>query len=309
MTATSLPLPAGGPESVSPDLYRYDDFRAFLRDAFAYLKQQTPSTTHRSFAQAAGIANVGYLHDVILGKRALSRNQCLKIASAFDLKEAEIDFLWLLAQFGQAKKADDRQRLYDAIRMRRGRSRFARLSPERVKYYQDGLHPLVRCALEVIDFRGDYEALGRFLEPPLPPATVRKLVDDLLEWGLARRQPDGRIKVTETFVEPPPTLGAMVRRLNREWIIQAAEAPFRFAPGDRHVSTLLLMVSDEARDRIRDRLESFRKEILEMVAADQGPRSIMQLSLQYFPKSRRKLMRQGDSSRTRLPRATGGGQG
>lgn len=288
MTAPRPSVSDGSVAAAAPDLYRYDDFRAFLRDAFEARKRTDPATTHRSFAKAAGIANVGYLHDVIIGKRALSRNQCLKIARALQLKEAETDFLWLLAQFGQAKKADDRQRLYDAIRVRRGRSRFARLSPERVKYYQDGLHPLVRCALEVTDFRGDYEALGRFLEPPLPPATVRKLVDDLLEWGLARRTPEGRIKVTETFVEPPPTLGAMVRRLNREWILQAAEAPFRFAPGERHVSTLLLMVSDETRERIRERVEAFRKEILEMVAADKAPRSVMQLSLQYFPKSRRR---------------------
>ena len=269
-----------------PNVYQYEDFRAFLRAAFESKKAEDPEYSHRKFAQAAGIANPGYLLDVIIGKRTLSHNQALKMAPIFGLNESETDFFLLLSEFGQSKKDSERHELYHELQTRRNRSRFARLSPSLVKYYQDYHYSLVRCAVESMDFRGDAEALGKFLDPPLAPALARKYVQDLEEWHLIARGEDGRYHVTEKFVEPPPTLSAMVRRLNRDWILQAAEAPFKFGPADRHVSTLLLTVSEETRKQLLKKVEAFRKEVLDLVEADTNPETILQLSIQLFPKSR-----------------------
>jgi uncharacterized protein (TIGR02147 family) len=52
-----------------PNVYQYDDFRVFLRDAFEAKKVAEPGYSHRKFAAAAGIANPGYLLDVTLRKR------------------------------------------------------------------------------------------------------------------------------------------------------------------------------------------------------------------------------------------------
>ncbi len=276
------PLPAA-----RPNVYQYDDFRAFLRDAFAFKKGEDPEYSHRKFARAAGIANPGYLLDVILGKRPLSRNQAAKMAPVFGLNEAEAEFFFRLAEFGQSKKDAERQELYHDLLLRRNRSRFARLSPSLVKYYQDYRYALVRCAVEALDFRGDYEALGKFLDPQVAPAVARKCVQELEAWGLIVKDESGRYRVTQKFVEPPPTLSAMVRRLNREWILQAAEVPFKFGPEDRHVSALLLMVSETTRRQLMAKVEQFRKEVLDLVEKDEHPETILQLSVQLFPKSRR----------------------
>lgn len=275
------------PESsaASPDIYGYDDFRVYLKDAFAAKKAADPAYSYRKFAKAAGILNPGYLLDVILGKRTLSAAMLVKIASAFGLSDGEREFLSLLADFGQTKKDDERQTLYAEILYRRNRSRFARISPSLAKYYQDYRYPLIRCAIEASGYCGNAEALGKWLDPPLPPAMIRKIVADLVAWKLVRRLPSGQYEVTSHFVEPPSTLGAMVRRLNREWILHGAEAPFKFPPAKRHISTLLLMVSDTTRQKIHARVEAFRKEILEMVEHDKDPATVMQLSLQYFPRT------------------------
>jgi uncharacterized protein (TIGR02147 family) len=278
-----------GPEGTAPDVYRYDDFRLFLKDRFQHRKDRDPEYSYRKFAREADISNPGYLLDVIIGKRSLSRNAAGKTARAFGLSEAETEFFLLLVDFGQEKKEAERQAFYQEILYRRNRSRFARVSPHLVKYYQDFHYPLVRCALEAFEFRGDYEALGARFDPPIAPAALKRYVRDLCEWGLAVQGPDGIYRVTGHFVEPPPTLGAMVRRLNREWILQAAEAPFKFRPEDRHVSTMMLMVSEGARKAIREKIERFRQEVLDLVDKDaESASGIMQLSLQYFPKTKRR---------------------
>jgi uncharacterized protein (TIGR02147 family) len=286
-----METPKSEPEDneATPNVYRYDDFRLFLKDCFQARKDREPDYSYRRFAAEAGISNPGYLLDVIIGKRSLSRNAAVKMAKAFGLGEAETEFFHLLADFGQSKKEAERQAVYQEILYRRNRSRFARVSPQLVKYYQDFHYPLVRCALEAFDFRGDYEALGGAFDPPIAPAALKRYVRDLCEWKLAAQGADGRYRVTERFVEPPATMASLVRRLNREWILQAADAPFKFRPEDRHVSTLLLMVSESARKALREKIERFRQEVLDVVEKDAEPASgIMQLSLQYFPKTKRR---------------------
>lgn len=276
-------------ESGPPNIYRYDDFRVFLKEAFQYRKDQDAEYSYRKFAKDAGIANPGYLLDVIVGKRTLSDNAVKKTASAFELNEAEREFFRLLVDFGQSKRDVERQEIYGDILYRRNRSRFARLSPSLVKYYQDFHYPLVYSALHAIEFSGDYDAFGGVFDPAIAPAALKKYVRDLCEWDLVKQGPDGRYAVTEAFVEPPATMGALVRRLNREWILQAAESLFRHGPEDRHVSTLLLSVSEETRVRLKDEIERFRREVLDLVAKDKGkPSGLMQLSLQYFPKTKKR---------------------
>jgi uncharacterized protein (TIGR02147 family) len=282
MTAATPPKPV---TLSPPNIYTYDDFRGFLKDAFAAKKAAEPRYSYRKFAKDAGILNQGYLLDVIQGKRALSVVMLERMAQAFGLNEGETEFLKLLTDFGQAKKDDERQEFYQEVLHRRNRSRFARLSPSLTKYYQDYRYPLVRCAIEALDYRGNAEALGKWLEPALPPAVVKKMVADLVEWDLVKLDSSGRYQVTSRFVEPPPTMGAMVRRLNREWILHAAEAPFRFPPQKRHVSTLLLMVSESTKQALHQKIEAFRKEVLELVEQDKNPEGVMQLSLQFFPRT------------------------
>lgn len=281
--------PPSEEESGPPNVYRYDDFRAFLKDTFAWKKTEDGDYSYRRFAKEAGISNPGYLLDVILGKRSLSDNAVAKTAMAFGLNEAEGEFFKLLVDFGQSKKDAQRQDIYQEILFRRNRSRFARVSPHLVKYYQDYHYPLVYSALHAFEFRGDYEAFAGAFDPPIPPAALKKYIRELCEWELVKQDPDGRYRVTESFVEPPTTMGALVRRLNREWILQAAESLFRFNAEERHVSTLLLSVSGEARKRLHGEIERFRREVLEIVSGDSGkPESLMQLSIQYFPKTKKR---------------------
>ena len=273
----------------APNIYQYDDFRSYLKDCFQFRKDKDSDYSYRKFAREANISNPGYLLDVILGKRTLSDNAADKTIKAFALEDAEADFFRLLVEFGQSKKEIERQKTYQEILYRRNRSRFARLSPSLVKYYQDFHYPLVRCAIEGFDFRGDYEALGNVFDPPIAPVALKKYIRDLCEWDLIRQEPNGQYKVTQSFVEPPATMGAMVRRLNREWILQAADSPFRYPPTERHVSTMLLMVGEETRKLLREKIERFRQEVLEVVEKDkEQAKGIMQLSLQYFPKTKKR---------------------
>jgi uncharacterized protein (TIGR02147 family) len=271
-------------------IYRYDDYRLFLKDRFESRRTDDPSYSHRKFARLAGFSNPGFLNDVIKGRRKLSADATEKMIKGFGLNPNEADFFRLLVGYGQAKRAEDKQDLYKKITGRRNRSAFSKLNPALSRYYQDYRYPLLRSAVMAMEFTGNYEDLGQFVTPPIPEAQVKKYIRDLCEWGLLRQGSDGRYEVTERFVEPPDTLREQVRQLNREWIAHALDALMKLPPDKRNMSTMLVHVSDKAAKEINDRIEKVRDDIWKLVDDDPGQASrLMQLNIQYFPRSRRKV--------------------
>ncbi len=278
---------------MSPDIYQYDDFRAFLKECFEAKVRESVAAggkkySQRQFARDAGFANPGYLNDVIKGFKPLSANAIDKMSVVFGLKAHETEFLKLLTEYGQSRSAGKKDELYKQIRSRRNRSKFTRLNPALSKYYQDVRYSLVRGAIEVLDFRGDYEALAAFLDPPVPVAIVKAVVRDLCEWGLVEQGADGRYRTTRSIVEPSSTLVGMSRAMNSEWLALAREALHRVPKEERHVSTMIVNISDALHAEILERVERFREEIFKRVEADQGPRRIQQLTIAYVPRSRGK---------------------
>ena len=271
------------------NIYAYDDFRLFLNDRYEALKRSDPDCSARNFARKAGFSNPGFLNDVIKGRRTLSKEACRKLSAAFSLADYEAEFFDLLVGYGQAKKDALRQELYKKILSRRNRSAFVKLHPALSRYYQDFRYPLIYNALMSCDFRGDFDGLSDFIYPSIPAADIKDRLDDLLTWGLVIRRESGRYTVTQRFVEPPATLMEQVKQLNREWILQAAEALMKLPSEKRHMSTMLLSTTPAACRKIAEKIEQFRQEVWKIVRDEPNdPSCIMQHNLQYFPWSRKK---------------------
>jgi uncharacterized protein (TIGR02147 family) len=290
------------------DVYQYEDFRKFLEDSFEEkrktllegkgeldLKGDQNHTgkplgakekyTHRKLAAEAGFTNPGYFNDVVKGRRTLSETAAEKLISVFDLKTSEADYFRLLVSYGQSKRPVERQELYEQMLFRRNRSSFVRLNPVNSKYYQDYHYPLIRSAIQVYDFRGNYEDLAKFIRPSIPVATLKKCIRELCEWGLLTQEANGRYRPAFKNQEPAASLGDLVKRLNREWVVQAADALFAFSKEERHISSGLLTLSRETYLEIQKRIEKFREEIFDLAKREEKPDRVMQFNIQYFPRT------------------------
>lgn len=268
------------------EIYHYEDYREFLKDCFLERKKREPDFTHRKLAQAGGIANPGFFNEVVKGRRKLTEDAAAKLCRAFDLKDNETEFFQLLVAHNQSGDPEEKEDLFRKMGFRRSRSAFARTHPAAIRYYQDSSYALVRSALQILDFRGEYERLARFLRPPLPVPLVKRCVRDLCDWGLVKQGRDGRYAVTSAYLEPGPGMTEALKRLHREWIQQAAATIDEYSPAERHVSSAMIGVSDRVFHDILRRIEEFRHELLEMVKKDtHPPERLVQVNVQAFPKS------------------------
>src|SRR5215216_1225781 len=79
--------------AMTPDIYQFDDFRAFLRECFEAKVRAEGKYSQRQFAREAGFSNPGYYNDVLKGFKPLSENAVEKMARVFGLKSNETEFL------------------------------------------------------------------------------------------------------------------------------------------------------------------------------------------------------------------------
>jgi uncharacterized protein (TIGR02147 family) len=267
------------------DIYRYDDFRIFLRDSYEERMRADPGYSYRQFAKAAGFTNPGFLNDVIKGRRKLSRDATQKMAAVFGLTTNEAAYFELLVNYGQSRDETKRADAYKQILSRRNRSAFTRLDPLHARYYQDFRYPLVRCAIEASAFSGDYDRLAAYIDPPLQAAVVKKIVRDLCDWGLVEQTSDGRYLLQQKMIEPPETLRHLVRELNGEWIKHGYVALRRLPPEKRDISTLLVGISEVNFKIIQEKINALRDEIFTIARNDTNPQTVMQLNIQLFPRT------------------------
>lgn len=268
------------------EVYYYEDYRQFLLDSFNERRGKDPSFTHRKLADAGGIANPGFFNEVVKGRRNLTADAAEKFCRAFSLKDSEGEYFKLLVAHNQCQDPEEKEDIFRRMYFRRGRSSFARLHPAAIRYYQDSSYALVRAALQVMDFRGEYERLARFLKPPLPVPLIKKCVRELCEWGLVKQGRDGRYVPTNAFLEPGPGMGEALKRLHRDWIQQALVSLDAYSGAERHVSSALIGVSEKTYQEILRKVEAFRHELLEVVKKDTEKRArLVQVNIQAFPKS------------------------
>ena len=83
-----------------PLIYAYLDYRNFLKDLFAFKKQESASFSFRNFSRLAGLKSSNFLKLVMDGKRNLSPQSIHQVAKAFKLSKGEADFFETLVFLG-----------------------------------------------------------------------------------------------------------------------------------------------------------------------------------------------------------------
>lgn len=270
------------------DIYQYEDYRTVLSLLYNQAKEEKEFSC-RKFAKKAGFSNPAYINDVIKGKRNLSKNALNKILQIFPLSKSEGEYFTLLVNFAHSKKASEKESIYKAILFRRSHSSFVKLNPAMSKYYSDFRYALIRCAIMTLHTVHSPSDIAQFIRIPIPLNTIKKYLKDLLEWNLLTQKEDHRYETTGSFVEPSPQLLEQLKVVNKQWIDIAADAQINLPKEERYISSMLLSVSEETRQKIENKLLNMRNEIWELVKEDtQQSDNMILLNTQLIPMSQKK---------------------
>lgn len=268
-----------------PDLFAYDNYRRYLRDYYQERKAKEKKFSHRYLARKLGYGSSGAIADILAGRKNMTPSSALRMARSLGFTRPEEEFFLHLVAFNQAGSLEERNLHYAKI-LTMARLKLDVISPEKYEYFSKWYLAALRELLYFHPCKGDFKALGRKLDPPIPALAARKGVELLEKLGLVERDPQGYYRQTAGMLSTPE-IGASLHIDN----FQAATLKLALESLDRHprerrdFSTLTLTLSETSFDQARTALKAVRQCLLGLAEKDAKVDRVYQLNIQLFPLS------------------------
>lgn len=283
------PRAVGYPESVSdtpPEVFRYLDYRAYLRDFYEHKKAGPRSFSYRAFSRRAGLKSPNYLKLVMDGDRNLTASMAGNFADGCGLTgESKAYFIDLVA-FNQAQTGPERTSAYDRLKSHRRYRSVQRLELAHAAYHASWYIPAIRELACRADFQAEASWVVARLRPRITQSQAERGLRILRELSMLIQNDDGRWVQAEALVSTgPETAGVHIGNYHRMMMRQAAAAIDEFPPPQRDISSLTLCLGADKLADVKARIVRFRRELLELSVEDESPQQVVQINFQLFPLS------------------------
>jgi len=274
----------------SLDVFAYLDYRAFLRDHYLERKAKGRSFSYRAFSRRAGLRSPNYLKLVIDGDRNLTVSMASSFAKACGLEGDRISYFQDLVAFNHAKTVAERDAAYARLTGFRRYRAIHRLELRHGAYHATWYLPAIRELASRSDFRADARWIARTLVPAITAAQATRALKTLHELGLLVRDKAGRVKPGEAALV---STGAEAQDLHiakyhLSMLERAGESMDLFGSAERDISSLTLCLGADGLARVKQRIQRFRRELLELSELEDDPEQVVQINFQAFPLSRRR---------------------
>lgn len=267
-----------------PLIFEYLDYRQYLRDAAAAMKEDDSSFTFRRIADATGIDS-GYVAKIFQNERHISAKLVEPFIALFALPAADAAYFRELFLFCKARNHKEKDGHFKALISMNSTGRGV-LSADQYELFAHWYNLAVRECLSFFSFTGDYAALGKCLSPRISPAQSRAAIRILEKLRLIEQDAAGVwIKINPVWTTGEDTRSLAVINYQKALLDMTKDAYDRVAPENRHMSTLTLSCSQAEYDDIVSDIQALRAKLLKAAADCPAPDRVIHCGFSVFPLS------------------------
>jgi uncharacterized protein (TIGR02147 family) len=266
-------------------IFEYIDFRKYLNDYYLFHKKHSNFFSYRYFSQKAGFSSHNVLKFVILGSRNISQSSIDKFAKALNLSEKESAYFRLIVLFGQTKNEAEKNLLFKEIFSYRKVSEAKKVDKLNYRMYSDWHTVAIREIIGLKDFKEDHALIARTLSPSVRPHQVKNSIKLLLDLGLIRRDPDGKLVQSDPIIKTETEVASLsISNYTGAMIEHAASALHDVDPSRREISAMTVAISKNMVQMIKQKIQGFKDELLSDIVHDTTPsEEVYQINFQLFP--------------------------
>ena len=272
------------------NIFEYLDYRTFLTDFIEAKKKDNPHFSVRMVASHLG-CNPGFFIRVLKGTRNLSTRYFLKVGEFLKLNAKQKHYFELLVDFNQAKKQVEKDHYFKQLDIFRT-SRVKETSVGQHALYSQWYITVLRELINILPCKSaaeeTFSLIAKHMEPRISPDQVRAALATLDNMGLLKRKKDGTLSVADRFITSGIDVPqVVVNRVLLQFMDLAKLAVDRFSRKERSLSTLTFSVSEKGFEKIREKLDQYRRDILSIVnEEDEEIDRVYHLNMHLFPVTR-----------------------
>lgn len=266
--------------STMVSVFSYLEYRDFLKVHFEEQKEKHAFYSYRYISGKTGI-DPSYYVKVLNKQKHVSEKKLEPLLDHLDLNGRERDYFSTLVQYNRSKSSELTKELFAKL-MSLKKSAGAHISDYR--YFAEWYTIPTRELLNHYDFDGDYKALAKQFHPPITERQARNAIRTLTELEMVSEDENGFLRPSEALLTTGDQWRSdAIRKFQRQMISLAGESIERFPKEERDISTVTVSTSQKCMEAVRERLAQARREILEMIAAEDDVDGVYQINLQVFP--------------------------
>ena len=172
-------------------IFKYNNYRHYIRDFYLEKKRTTGYFTYRYFAKRAEFASPVFIQQVINKKANLSDKSIVKLIRAMDLSESESDYFQYLVWFNQAKTAEKKHSFLEKLRALNQQFSAEVLETDKYDFYSKWYYSVLREIAPNCNVSDNFEALGALVVPPLKKRETKKAIKLLEQLELLQKAYSG----------------------------------------------------------------------------------------------------------------------
>lgn len=265
-----------------PDIFRYHDYRAFLKDWLDYLKSSQSDFSIRILSARAGIA-VGYLNMVLKNSRNLSEKALHKMLPFLEMKEAESKYLSALLKLSDSKLQDTRlAALKDMQVLHLSTDRSKELEVHR--YLSKWYYVAIREMANLPDFKLDPSWISVRLQKPVPIKEIAEAIEFLKSANFIQEMVDGSVKQTEKQLDCFSGIYRLsLAEYHKQMFTLAAESIDTVPREERNILGHTFAIDEKNFGEVKKLLEDLQKRLSELEKSETKPSRVYHVGLLAFP--------------------------
>lgn len=267
-----------------PNLFQYRDYRKYLRDYYATAKASRAGFSLREFSKKGGFGSSNLFKLVMDGDRNLSEKSIRKFSMALNHTKQEAEFFFNLVLFNQSSDHDDKNTYYKKLIQSQKLSNLKPIELNQYEYYSTWYHSVVRELIVNPEFNGKPEILSERITPKISTVQIQKSIELLQNLGFIRQNANGQWQQTDSIITTgSESRSVILMNYHKNVLGLVKDELDKIPPESRDISALTLGVDESTIDLIKEKIQDFRKEILQLVSNQHSSRHVALLTLQFLP--------------------------
>lgn len=275
--------PAARPEP--PDIRKYDDYRAYLGDYYAFKKALRPGFSHRQFSALARLRSPNYLLLVIKGERNLSPELAARLAKAMGLGAHEREYFIGLVQVDGARNAEDLEQAKRDLLAASRKLATAYVPAAQTQILSRWHHLLVRETVFLPNFEPSGEWISKRLSGLVTPRQAEESFAMLLKCGFVVREGDGTHRAADPVLDTGNRVfrEALNLQFHAETLSVWSQNLARLDPAQQERGLLNIPINSTKLPELRARILRFQDEVIGWLQDEKQPDQIVQVGVYMVP--------------------------
>lgn len=254
----------GQPIMITPEIYRYRNYREYLQDWFEKKRQTQKGFSGSVFAKRAGLQSHNLLPLVIRGKRNLGYSSIRAFIRGLSLRGRSAVYFEKLVLLNQATDAQERQEYSEelaAVCANQPGSPFSAM-PSYRQFFRHWYWVAIRELVALEGFKPDPKFISAALRGWITTEQAAEAWKGLQELGFVSQNKSGRYEIVHGLVDiAPGQISKELQAFHREYL-QLAQKSIDLPLSERELSSATFLVDADRLEDLRERINMFRRQIL-----------------------------------------------